>query len=65
MACYASQAWRHISKYILQPADAQHVHVLILHAVFHKWDTQRQVRNTSMVWLCIQLGSWGLCIKQR
>ena len=48
MACHASQAWRHISKYILEPADPQYVHVLVLHAVFDRWDIQHQVSNMSM-----------------
>lgn len=52
MACHASQVWRHISKYILQPGDPQRVHVLLLHAVFEKWDIQRQVSNMSPFGQC-------------
>ena len=47
MTFKALQAWRYISKYIIQPADPQRVHVLVLHAVFDEWDIQHQVSNMS------------------
>ena len=51
----------YIEVHSIQPADPQHVHVLILHAVFNEWDTQRQVSDISPARQCIRHRHYIAC----